>query len=169
MPAGGHIATAQVGHHRDAGALGQQGRIEQLQGVTHAVMRPRLVAHRLAMGPDGGDGVRRQSCGLQQLLHHLGIQQCHGIARQSGAVQFVLALAAVQAQQLIAHVGGHGAAGVGQDLQRPVLGELHHHPIHPVQGGARHQADQQSRGRAGSQKHVLEGSTSLQRGSCAGR
>ena len=58
VAAGGHVAAAEIGHHRHPAALGDHVRITQLQGEGRIAVR--AVAQRLAVRADRGDVARRQ-------------------------------------------------------------------------------------------------------------
>jgi len=98
LATGCHIPAAKVGHHGNACALGQQGRVVQLQGVARAIEFLGAMAHGLPMGADGPHGAGGGGTVLQQVVHNTGIGQCQRIAREGRAVQFVGA-GAVEGEQ----------------------------------------------------------------------
>jgi hypothetical protein len=109
-----HIAAAQVGDDGDAGQLGQQGGVVELQRIARAIEHLRAVAHGLAMGAYGCDLPGPDAGCSQQLLHHLCIVAHQCIGGQGGAMQLVLAASGVEGQQLGAQCRVEAAAGMLQ-------------------------------------------------------
>ena len=64
LATGRHVATPEVGHGGDAGALGDEIGIADLQAV--AMGRAGLMAHRLAVTADGANGGRRHAGLVEQ-------------------------------------------------------------------------------------------------------
>ena len=55
LPAGRHIAAAEIRHHVDACELSEQRRVAKLNRVASAVKLLRAMTHRLAMRTDGAN------------------------------------------------------------------------------------------------------------------
>jgi len=135
LPAGGHVAAAEVGHHADCGQFGEQRGIADLRGV--AALRP--VPHGLAVAADGADFRGRDFRSGKDLGHGGRISRGERVAGERGALDFVLA-ARIEAKQFAPQRGVEGDAGVGNQ-PRLGAGEIRQHRIDPVEAGARHQAD----------------------------
>ena len=137
-----HIGAAEIIDHVNAGQPRQQTAVANLPGPV--LSRP--VQDGLAVKADQGDLVCRQSRFLQQRLHRIGMrlrQQPFGITDgmgHGGAFGHVPRRFQRGGQQGAGFlVIGNGQAGAGAGNVFAV--RLQQGSIHPVQGGAAHQAD----------------------------
>jgi len=85
LTAGSHITRTEVADHGDAGQLGEQGMVADLQRVPEF----RAVADGLAVVADGGDVFCRYAGLGEQGLHGLGAGAAQTIGGERGAVQLV--------------------------------------------------------------------------------
>ena len=137
LAASGHIAAAEIGHHINAGELGQQGGVVELQCVAFAIKRAGLVAHRLAVGTDGADIACRCLRVCQQVMHGLGIHTHKAVGCQGGAVQFVVGRG-VEREQLLFKRWRKRQRAVRQHAWLRGA-EICQHTVYTVERGARHQ------------------------------
>src|SRR5690606_23272853 len=84
---GGYIAAAKIRNHTDAGALGEQRGVANLDREAASW----LMANGLAMAANGADSGCLQAFALQQVGDRLGGQFCPAVLRQGGTRQFVIA------------------------------------------------------------------------------
>ncbi|MOA20891.1 hypothetical protein D3C78_1413600 [compost metagenome] len=87
LSARGHVAATEIGNHIDAGQLGEQRRVADLDGEAPL----RLMTHGLPVAADGADGAGVEVPGAQQLVDALGCQAHPVLLRAGGASQFVRA------------------------------------------------------------------------------
>ncbi|MNV44472.1 hypothetical protein D3C71_1362350 [compost metagenome] len=111
LAAGRHVAAAEVGHHRNAGPLCQQGRVAQLQRVPGAIKLLRTVAHGLPVGTNRSDRVRWQRALLEQGVNNVGVGARQCIASQGRTMQFVVA-GGIERHELGAKLGRKRGAGM---------------------------------------------------------
>ena len=158
LAACGYVAAAEVTRHGNAGALRQQGAVDQLQGVARAVEHLRPVPNRLPVCADHGNLDWLHGSLRAQRLRYLGIQVHQGVGGERCAVQFVVARC-VQRQQFGAQGWWHGSAGERQlphgrgrvcSLHACGIGHCQQATVHGVERRAGHEADaQKGRGVSG--------------------
>ena len=142
LTTGGDVSVAKIGHHPDATQFGEQSRLVDLQRIAGFTVDHGAVAHGLAMRPDGLNVARLKPLGLQQVLHHFGVEPGQCQPRALGQVQFIWR-GLVQSQEAGAQGVIEGGVGVGQAQGAIGVGEVGQHAIDPIERSARHQADEQ--------------------------
>ena len=139
LPSCGNIATAEIADYGNAGQLGKQCGIADLQGV---VMLGAM-ADGLAMAANGLDFRVRQARLIQQRVGRYGVEPRQLIAGQLRPVQFIVAWL-VQRQQLIFQRVVKGQVMPGKQFWlRPA--QIDKDGVNAVQAGAGHQTHIQFR------------------------
>src|ERR1700712_105091 len=115
LASGSDVALAEIADHGDAGHLGQQRRVADLDSEATG----RLVANCLAMATDGSDFPCRSPLLIKQRKYALGGQMHPFLLGNTRAGQFVRA-AGAQAKQLGAQIVRHGNV-MGAEQTRSVI------------------------------------------------
>ena len=102
LTAGGHVARAKIRHGGDAGALGDHGRVADLQ--RERMCRARPVPQRLAVAADGADVLFIKTRLLDYGIGRFGKETSEGHVQFAEAFDFVGA-GAHQGLDLAAHRG----------------------------------------------------------------
>ena len=144
LTAGSHIPAAEVGHHGDAGTLGNDGRVAQLQGGGHTLAGiGRNVPHRLAVAADEIHLRRGEICRLDGLQRRLGEPFAKGEVQLAQLVHRA-GFGTEGGKNLLPQLCRHGQGHKAQQL--PVQSgrcarKAHAGGINAVGAGAAHQAD----------------------------
>jgi hypothetical protein len=142
LSAGGHVGGAKIVDDGDAEPLGERRAVAEL----HRQPPLGAVQHGLPMKADHRDRVRRHGVRGEERLHRLGMHVGHPLLRlgeEPGPLRTLRELSGGgdrPAQQLSLAVAVGAIAG-GTEAADPLAVGLDQRHIHPVAGGAAHQAD----------------------------
>lgn len=135
LPAGGDIATAEIGDDRNAGEFCQQRRIADL----HRIPLFGAMAYGLPMAPDGGNTAVVEAGFGKKLFDAFGIDTSQSIGGQMAAFDFMVS-AGIQGEQFFLQCRGERQECLLAD-STAIEAEMRNDAVYTIQAGARHQAD----------------------------
>ena len=138
LAAGGEVARAEIGHGRDAGALGDDRRVAHLE--RERLFGLRVMAQGLAVAADGADGgfvraglLQHRACGAGEKLAESRVQRAYALDRAVSRL--------AEKMDFIADGGGDGRPVRGHQREPAVGGDGGEHGVNAVHAGSRHEAD----------------------------